>query len=82
MERDFNHLKEWLPPLIAAKELSFERFARECGITRAMIYYYIADRYRPESTTMIRMCQVLGVPAEEGLAQYSPRRIGRPPGLS
>lgn len=81
MTQDFNNLNTWLPPLIEKVDMSYEKFARACGITRAMIYYYLADRYRPESQTMIRMCQVLGVPAEEGLSQYSPRKVGRPQGL-
>lgn len=81
MERDFNNLKQWLPPLIEKLDISYEKFARACGVTRPMIYYYLSDKYRPETQTMIRMCQVLGVPPEEGLSQYTPRKVGRPLGL-
>jgi transcriptional regulator with XRE-family HTH domain len=81
MEQNFNNLGTWLPPLIEKLDMSYEQFARACGITRPMVYFYIADRYRPETQTMIRICQVLGVSAEEGLAQYTPRKVGRPKGL-
>ncbi len=81
MSQDFSNLKTWLPPLIEKIDMSYEKFARAVGITRPMIYFYLSDKYRPESQTMIRMCQILGVPAEEGLAQYSPRKVGRPQGL-
>jgi len=77
--KDFNHLKEWLEPKLAAKGLTPEKFAYECGITRAAVYFYLADTNRPSVQVMVRMCRVLGVPLEEGLRQYSPRRTGRPP---
>lgn len=79
--KDYSNLGTWLPPLIEKLDMSYEQFARAVGVTRSMIYYYIKDRYRPDEQTMIRMCQVLGVPAEEGFAQYTPRKVGRPKGL-
>lgn len=75
---DFNHIKEWLLPLLADRQQSIELFARECGLSRAAIYFYINDKNRPESSTMKVMCDVLGVPFEQGLAQYTPRAVGRP----
>ncbi|MGH9403530.1 MAG: helix-turn-helix domain-containing protein [Terriglobia bacterium] len=62
--------------------MSVENFAREVGVVRASIYFYISDRCRPSSMVMARMCHVLGVPFEEGLAQYTPRKAGRPKGYS
>jgi transcriptional regulator with XRE-family HTH domain len=81
IERDFNNLKDWLPGKIRATGLSFEQFARAVGITRTMIYNYIDDKNRPETQTMVKICQLLQVPLEEGLSQYTPRKVGRPPGL-
>jgi transcriptional regulator with XRE-family HTH domain len=81
MDRNFNNLGTWLPPLIEKTGMSYEQFARAVGRTRVMIYNYIKDINRPDEQTMIRMCQVLGVPVEEGMGQYTPRKVGRPLGL-
>lgn len=81
-ERNFNNLNTWLPPRIQATGMSIEQFARAAGVTRVMIYNYIADKNRPDEQTMIRICQLLNVPAEEGMQQYTPRKVGRPKGLS
>ena len=55
-----------------------EEFARRCGFSRAIIYFYCADTNRPDEQSMVKMCQVLDVPFEEGLAQYTPKKAGRP----
>ena len=78
MSADFNHIKQWLDPQLKQMGLSVEAFANRCELTRAAVYFYRNDKNRPDEQTMIRMCRVLGVPAEEGLAQYSPKRTGRP----
>lgn len=75
--RDFNNIRGWLLPKLADRQQSIELFARECGLSRAAVYFYCSDKYRPDSTTMKVMCDVLGVPFEEGLAQYTPRQQGR-----
>ena len=75
--RDFNHIREWIVPKLEAGGWSVENFARECGLSRAIIYFYMNDRYRPDEQQMITMCRVLGVPSEEGFAQYTPRHRGR-----
>jgi transcriptional regulator with XRE-family HTH domain len=77
-KRDYNRIKQWLDPKLKEKGLSVEAFARQCGLTRTSIYFFRADKNRPNEQTMIRMCQVLGVPAEEGFAQYTPNQVGRP----
>jgi transcriptional regulator with XRE-family HTH domain len=77
--RDFNHLKEYLPPRIAELGMSYEEFARACGLTRAMIYFYLQDRNRPDEQTAARIAHALGVPLEEVLKQYIPNRRGRRP---
>jgi transcriptional regulator with XRE-family HTH domain len=73
-----NGIKEWLDSKLRERKLSVESFARLCGITRAAIYFYRSDENRPNEATMRRMCLVLGVPIEEGLAQYMPKIGGRP----
>ena len=77
---DFNNIKDWIVPLLEQKGLSLENFAREVGVSRASIYFYMTDKTRPTSVTMKKMCDVLEVPFEEGLAQYTPRPVGRPKG--
>ena len=77
-EKDFNYIREWLLPMLSDRGQSVEQFARKCGLSRASLYFYLVDKTRPESSTMKKMCEVLGVPFEEGLAQYSPKKIGRP----
>jgi hypothetical protein len=74
MARDFNHLPEWLPPRIEKTGLSLELFARQCKLSRAILYFYLNGTYRPTEESMTVMCRELGVPLEEGLAQYTPRK--------
>lgn len=78
MEKDYNHLKKWLPPLVKKLGLTFEQFARKSKVSRTAIYNYMSDADRPESDTMVRMCRILGVPFEEGLRQYTPKKRGNP----
>lgn len=77
---DFNHIREWLDPQLDRLGMSIEQFANNCGISKASIYFYRDDRYRPDSSVMAKMCKFLGVPLEEGLRQYTPRKAGRPAG--
>jgi transcriptional regulator with XRE-family HTH domain len=74
---DYNNIKPWLIPLIDAKGMSIEDLAKAIGVTRAAIYFYLNDKTRPTEQTMIRICQVLERPVEEGMSQYIPRRAGR-----
>jgi transcriptional regulator with XRE-family HTH domain len=75
-DEGFNHLGEWLPPLLAANNLSVEELANETGLTRASIYFYLTDQTRPTEENMVRICHALGVPLIEGLKQYTPRKRG------
>lgn len=75
---DYNNIREWLLPQLMDRNQSIEQFARECGLSRASVYFYLEDTTRPTSETMKVMCDVLGVPFEEGLRQYVPKRAGRP----
>jgi transcriptional regulator with XRE-family HTH domain len=80
---DFNHLKTFIEPMLQEKGFSVEQFARACGVTRAMMYFYFKDTNRPSEQVAIRMSQVLGVTAEEVLGQYTPKKVGRPaPGVN
>jgi ribosome-binding protein aMBF1 (putative translation factor) len=78
-EHDYNHIKEWLEPQLEKLEISKEEFARRCGFSRALVYFYCSDKNRPDEQSMAKMCHVLGVDLEEGLRQYTPKRNGRPP---
>jgi transcriptional regulator with XRE-family HTH domain len=78
MEKDFNLLGTWLPPLVKKTGLTFEQFARKVKVSRTAIYAYMVDNNRPETQTMVRICRVLGVPLEEGLRQYTPKKRGNP----
>ena len=75
---DYNHIREWLGHHLQQKNLSVEQLARKAGLSRAMIYFYIEDRNRPSSNSMARICKVLGVPLEEGMKQFTPRKPGPP----
>lgn len=75
-DEGFNRLGEWLPPLLAERHMSVEELANEAGLTRASIYFYLTDKTRPTEENMARICNVLDVPLEEGLAQYTPRKAG------
>lgn len=78
MDKDYNNIREWLLPKLDALNLSIEQFARKAKISRASVYFYLDDTYRPSTGIMLRMCEVLGVPLAEGLRQYSERKPGRP----
>lgn len=78
MSKDFNHLKQWLLPILEQKQISVEDLARAAGCTRSAIYYYISDRNRPSTQKMAAICRVLGVSLEEALQQYTERPVGRP----
>lgn len=75
---NFNHIKDWLDPKLDSMRMSIEELANATGLTRASIYFYRSDTTRPDEQSMARICQVLGVPLEEGLAQYTPKKRGRP----
>lgn len=77
-QADFNNLGNWLKPKIEALQLSIEEFANRCGVSRAAVYFYMNDRARPTTGTMAKICRALGVPLEDGLQQYTPKRVGRP----
>ncbi len=77
-EKDFNNLGPWLSNLLNLRQMSVESLANEIGISRAAIYQYMNDQSRPREQVIIRMCQVLGVDAAEGMNQYTPRKLGRP----
>lgn len=77
---DFSNIRDWLLPLLDERGLSVEEFSNQVGVTRAAVYHYLKDTNRPSEQVMIKMCQVLGVPPEEGLRQYTPKVAGRPSG--
>lgn len=78
IEQNFNHLKEYLQPKLEALGLSVEQFARSIGKTRTAVYYYMHDKNRPTEEVAASMAHVLGVPLEDVLRQYTPRKSGRP----
>jgi transcriptional regulator with XRE-family HTH domain len=74
-----NPIRRWLLPKLAAKDMSVAQLAAAIGVSRAAVYLYLNDQSRPTGYHMARICQVLGVPIEEGLGVYVPKRTGRPP---
>lgn len=78
MERDFNHIRKWLEPKLEKMQISVEEFANAVGISRASIYNYFVDRYRPDTSSIVKMCRVLNCPVEEGMRQFTPKKRGRP----
>lgn len=80
--RDYSRLDKWLPEVIYKTGMSVEHFSYKAGISKQSLYFYMADKYRPSTQIMARICRTAGVPLEEGLQQYTPRRNGRPPRLS
>lgn len=73
-----NNLKEWLLPLIKDRGLTVKEFSEETGVSRAALYNYFEDRNRPDLHTMEKICRYLEIPLAEGLAQYTPKKEGRP----
>ena len=59
-------------------QLSVEKLARACRLTRAAVYLYIKGQSRPTEPVLLQMCAVLGVPFEEGLRYCTPATVGRP----
>lgn len=78
--KEFNKLPKWLSKKLAEKEITVEHFAWKAKISRVSIYYYLSGHSKPSTQTMVRICQELGVPLEEGFRQFSPSTIGRPKG--
>jgi transcriptional regulator with XRE-family HTH domain len=85
---NYNNIKLWLlgdpdkeiEGLLTKRNISVEQLARAAGLSRHAVYLYINDQRRPSTEAMRRICNALGVPHEEGLRQYVPSRLGRPPG--
>jgi transcriptional regulator with XRE-family HTH domain len=75
---DFNNIKQWLLPKLEERGLTVEELANKIGVTRAAVYFWLNDTTRPSESAMKRICDLLGLPFEEGLAQYTPKRVGRP----
>lgn len=82
MEKDFNHVPEWLDKQIQQADLSPEQLARKCKLARATVYFYLEGRNRPSTQAMAKICHLLNIPLEEGLRQYTPGKPGRPKGYS
>jgi len=60
--------------------MSVEELANKSDLSRSAIYFYMTDKNRPSSQAMARICNVLGVSVEEGMRQFTPRKVGRPAG--
>lgn len=78
--KDFNRIKEWLLPLLDKRGMSVEDLSVDTGLSRAILYNYCIDRNRPSEQNMAKITHALGVPFEEGLRQYIPKKNGRPSG--
>lgn len=78
--RDFNNIKPWLISHLDRLGWSVETFAEKCDLSRTAVYFFMEDTNRPGVESMAKMCKVLQVPLEEGLRQYTPKKVGRPAG--
>jgi hypothetical protein len=79
MER-FNHLGTWLPDKIRASGLTVQEFADKSNVSRSALYHFMKDTRRPDEESIQSICKTLGIPAEEGREQYTPKTTGRPKG--
>ncbi len=77
---DYNTIKDWLLPKLEELQMTVEELALEVGVQPKTIYRYFTDERRPSPQVMGKICSYLGIPFEEGRAQYSTNRIGRPSG--
>jgi transcriptional regulator with XRE-family HTH domain len=80
MSKDYNRLGKWLGQQLLKHSISPEVLANRARVSRASVYFWMADITRPGVQSMVKVCQVLNVPLEEGLAQYTPKENGRPAG--
>lgn len=58
--------------------MSVERFALECGLTRASVYYYTSGKCLPSASTLVKMAGVLEVPPTQLACLISTREPGKP----
>lgn len=65
--------------LLTYRELSVEKLARLCRVTRTAMYNYISGTNRPTAPVLRRMCEALDIPYEVGLEFCTPAQVGRPP---
>jgi transcriptional regulator with XRE-family HTH domain len=79
-ETNFSNLPSWLPRHLKRTGLTPEKLGHRAKISRTTVYRYMYDENRPTAQTMLRICRVLGVPFEEGMGQYTPKKNGRPYG--
>lgn len=80
VKNDYNHLKAWMLPMLQDRGLSIEKFSDLVGVSKTVVYNWMHDLNRPTEETMVVVCRELGRPLEEGLRQYTPKPLGRPPG--
>jgi transcriptional regulator with XRE-family HTH domain len=58
--------------------MSVERFAQDCGLTRASVYYYTSGKCLPSASTLLKMAGVLEVPPTQLADLISTREPGKP----
>lgn len=88
MAEDINRLKDLLQGnpeaesepervgFLKAKGMSVEQFSRAIGVTRTAVYFYLKDRSRPTLDTLVKICEVVGIPLAEGKTYITPRPQG------
>lgn len=85
MAKDFNRLKAWIEKYAKEANLPIYKLANRAGISRATIYSWMIDKYRPDSEQLLKVAQVFAEHTNhtseelfaEGLRQYTPRLEGR-----
>jgi transcriptional regulator with XRE-family HTH domain len=73
MRSGYNNIEKWLIPILAERGLTIEQFSYLVDLNKSTLYHYFRDIIRPSPEVMARICNVLGVPEEEGMRQYTPR---------
>jgi transcriptional regulator with XRE-family HTH domain len=64
---------------LKTNKLSVEKFAASIGVTRTIVYHYLSNKKRPTLSTLVKICERLGITLAEGKAIITPRETGRQP---
>lgn len=57
-ERTFG---EFLRLVIQAVGTPIDDLAKDLGVSRRMLYFYMSDKHKPSQKTVYRLCEILGL---------------------
>lgn len=86
--KDYNNLGTWLPLQIEKTGMPMFKITNRAAMSRATVYGWMSDRYRPDSESLLKFLQVIADLTgqdsakllAEGLRQYTNRPEGRKTG--